>query len=138
MNKLGLTLVGIVIVIVIGLGVVMLMHGSNGTPGSNSSAGGNVQTAPSSQSVATITYDGSSFSSAQVTITSGQVVTFKNTSSDPVDVDSDPHPTHTDNPELNIGEIAPGQSQSVKLTTKGNWGYHNHLNPGQRGRIIVQ
>lgn len=85
-----------------------------------------------------VTYSNAGFLPSSVTIMSGQTVTFTNSSSSLLQINSDPHPTHTDNPELNIGAINPGESKTVTLTTKGTWGYHNHLNSSQRGSVIVQ
>src|SRR5436189_5205847 len=47
----------------------------------------------------TIAYGNNGFSPANVTVKSGSKITVKNTSSREVDFDSDPHPTHTDDPE---------------------------------------
>jgi plastocyanin len=87
---------------------------------------------------ATITYSDNGFSPSTVTVKSGDTILIKNTSSNPLQFDSDPHPAHTDDPELNVGEIAPGSSGTVKVMTVGTHGYHDHLNPGQTGTIIVQ
>lgn len=85
----------------------------------------------------TITYSDSGFTPKTVTVHSGDTVTLKNTSSQSVQFDSDPHPVHTNNPELNVGEVPSGQSSSFTVSTKGTHGYHNHLNPGQTGTIVV-
>jgi hypothetical protein len=53
-------------------------------------------------------------------------------------MDSDPHPTHTDNPQLNQGDIAFGASKTFTLTTKGTWGFHNHHDATQHGTITVK
>ena|SRR3989344_9294196 len=87
---------------------------------------------------AVITYNGSLFSPSQVTVNKGDTITVKNESSTIVDFESDVHPIHTDNPELNVGEIALGQSKSFTVNTVGSWGYHNHLNETQTGTIIVR
>lgn len=52
--------------------------------------------------------------------------------------DSDPHPAHTTNPELNVGSVPPGEQMSFVVDTKGTFGYHNHLNPAQKGTIVVE
>jgi hypothetical protein len=73
-----------------------------------------------------------------VTVNSGGQLTVKNTSSKPMQFDSDPHPIHTDDPELNIGPIAPGASATVTLTKKGTFGVHNHLDPTQKATITIK
>ena len=46
-------------------------------------------------------------------------------------MDSDPHPEHTDCPEINnIGFISPGQTKETgNLNTVRTCGYHDHGNP---------
>lgn len=78
------------------------------------------------------------FSPSTTTVQAGSTVTFKNDSSRAIQVQSDPHPAHTDNPELNVGTIDAGSSKTITVTTVGDWGFHNHLNPSETGRITVQ
>lgn len=87
---------------------------------------------------ATITYADSGFSPSKITVKSGSTVTIKNTSSGEMQLDSDPHPIHTDDTDLNVGAVAAGQSQTFTVTKKGTFGYHNHLNPSDKGTIIVE
>jgi len=98
----------------------------------------NTPSQSSDSSVATITYSDSGFSPSTITVKSGDTITLKNTSSQSMQFDSDPHPIHTNDPELNVGAVGPGQSATVKAVTKGTHGYHNHLNPGQTGTIVVE
>jgi plastocyanin len=86
----------------------------------------------------TITYSDSGFSPATLTVKAGTTVTVKNDSSSSLQFSSDPHPVHTDNPELNMGVLAPGKSDTFTVTKTGTWGYHNHLNPSDTGTIVVQ
>jgi plastocyanin len=86
----------------------------------------------------TITYTNSGFSPATVTIKSGGTVTVKNDSTRMIQFNSDPHPSHTENSELNLGEVGGGSSKSFTATKTGSWGYHDHLNSSDRGTIVVQ
>ena len=86
----------------------------------------------------TITYSGSGFSPATLSVKAGTTVTIKNTSSGDLQFDSDPHPDHTDDPELNVGLITSGQSKTVTVTTTGSHGYHNHLSATDKGTLVVQ
>jgi len=92
----------------------------------------------SGTSASTITYDGSSFAVSNEKVASGSTVKVVNNSQKELDFDSDPHPTHTGNGELNEGAIAPGASKTFVLTKKGTWGFHNHLNSSQHGTITVE
>ena len=105
------------------------------TPPSNTSTSTDTST-PSTDNL--ITYNGSSFSPSKITVKAGTVLTIKNDSSSSLDFDSDPHPSHTDNPELNVDNVSPGQSKTFTVNKIGTWGYHNHLNPTQKGTIVVQ
>lgn len=90
------------------------------------------------ESAATITYTNSGFSPSKVTVKSGDQITIKNDSSQALEFSSDPHPVHTDNPELNQDVLEPGQSRSFTVTTKGTWGYHDHLNEANSGSVVVE
>lgn len=85
----------------------------------------------------TITYTSNGFSPANLTIKAGTMVIWIN-NSDSLSVQSNPHPVHTDYPPLNIGAIANGQSKSLVFDKPGTYGYHNHLNPSNQGKIIVE
>lgn len=95
----------------------------------------------------TITITDSGYSPNTITIKAGDTVTFKNESSQPVWTASAVHPTHKAYPTTGgcLGStfdacqgIPPGQSWSFKFDIAGSWKYHNHLNPGQTGTIVVQ
>ena len=95
--------------------------------------------APDTSSAAgTISYDGSSFSPSSLTVKVGATIKITNQSSSSLAFNSNPHPVHTDEPELNVGAIDAGQSKTFTVTKQGSWGYHNHLNPSQSGTIVVQ
>jgi plastocyanin len=102
----------------------------------------NTTTATSStdttSAAATITYTDNGFSPFTTSIKAGQSVTITNNSSLPLQFNSNPHPAHTDNPQLNVGLIAKGQSKTIVLTATGTWGYHNHLSSSDTGTITVQ
>ncbi len=131
-------IIGIVVLVVIIAGgaywVMRNMSKPAQTPGSSSSS----SSAGANQAAAIITYSDSGYSPSTITVKSGDTVELKNTSSQSVQFDSDPHPIHTDDPELNVGELSPGQTTTFKVITKGTHGYHNHLNPAQTGTIVVE
>lgn len=53
-------------------------------------------------------------------------------------VASNPHPIHTDLPELQSGTLRLGESFSFTYSQAGTWGYHNHNAPSQGGTITIQ
>ena len=82
-------------------------------------------------------------SPASVTIAPGGRVTMINNDSRSHDMQSDPHPEHTQCPEFNqIGFLTTGQSRaSGNFNTARTCGYHDHNLPdssGLQGRIIIQ
>lgn len=86
----------------------------------------------------TITLTKNGWSPETLTIKAGQVVTWVNTSGHDATVNSDPHPTHTDYLPLNLGGFSNGQALSLAFPKKGTYGYHDHLNPRNKGTIIVK
>jgi plastocyanin len=139
----------IAVIAVLGGGAVILSKNGdnkNGTQAATSSASTNIDTANTQQSTAstgqtaanTITYTGNGFTPSSLTLKAGSQLTVKNNSSSALQFDSDPHPEHTDDPEINIGDISPGASKTITVTKTGTHGYHNHLNAGDTGTLIVQ
>ena len=66
-----------------------------------------------------------------LTVTRGSQITVLNSDSRTHEMDSDPHPEHSDCPELNqVGFLSPGQSkQSGNLNTARRCGMHDHGSP---------
>jgi plastocyanin len=80
---------------------------------------------------------------SNVTIAAGGRVTFVNNHNQAHEMASDPHPEHTDCPELNqVGFLTTGQSRaSGNLNTRRTCGFHDHNQPtatGLQGRIVIQ
>lgn len=78
-----------------------------------------------------------------ITVARGNQVTMINNDTRTHEMDSDPHPEHTQCPELNqIDFLNPGQSRtSGNLNTARTCGFHDHQNPSTRslqGTITVQ
>lgn len=128
--------------IIIAVVLALVIIGSAATAyfiSQNAGAPSNKPTSKSdSQATATITYSDSGFSPSLTTVKAGDTVAIKNTSSGDLQFDSDPHPVHTDDTELNVGTVAPGQTSTFTVTTKGTFGFHNHLNPGDKASITIQ
>jgi hypothetical protein len=78
-----------------------------------------------------------------VTVPVGSRVTFVNNHNAPHDMASDPHPEHSNCPDLNlVGFLSPNQSRtSGNLNTPRTCGFHDHINdtnPALQGVIRVQ
>jgi len=80
----------------------------------------------------------SGFEPSQIKIKRGSKVTWLNESGSVVSIASDPHPTHTNYPPLNLGILENGTSVSLVFDSSGNYGYHDHLNPAHKGTVIVE
>lgn len=99
-------------------------------------------TTPTASATITIGADGR-VTPASVTITTGGRVTIVNNHNQSHDMSSDPHPEHSQCPEINqIGFLSAGQSRtSGNFNTARTCGYHDHnlpQNTGLQGRIIIQ
>lgn len=102
-------------------------------------------TAPTggTSSATTIVISNNAVSPQNITVPRGSQVTFANNDARVHVMNSDPHPEHSDCPELNqVGFLNPGQSrQTGNLNTARRCGFHDHENPdvaGLRGTITVQ
>lgn len=85
-----------------------------------------------------ITYSDSGFEPTSLTVPVGSAITVQNDSSSALQFSSDPHPSHTDNPELNAVNLESGASTTVTVNTKGTWGVHNHLNHDHSATLVVE
>ncbi len=67
---------------------------------------------------------------ANVVVAVGTRVTFVNNDSRSHLMSSNPHPVHTDCPELNIEPLQPGQSRETGVIASAKTcGFHDHDNP---------
>ena len=78
-----------------------------------------------------------------LTVPRGSQVTFNNNDNRAHEMNSNPHPEHTDCPEINqVGHLEPGQSrQTGNLNTARSCGFHDHINSENRalqGTIVIQ
>jgi plastocyanin len=83
---------------------------------------------PSPGDTATITIANNAVSPRNITIARGSQVTFVNSDSRRHQMSSNPHPEHSDCPEINdVGFLNPGQSrQTGNMNTVRTCGYHDH------------
>jgi len=128
--------------------LVALAACGGGSPSSPSGGGGGGApvvgaTGSVGQIGATITIGNGGVSPAQVTISVGQSVTFVNSDTRSHQMQSDPHPAHTNCPSINnVALLSPGQSKStLGFAGAGTCGYHDHNdsnNSSLLGHIVIQ
>ena len=123
---------------------------SGQTQTNEETASGDVSsTAPMS---ATIVHTSLGFSPASVTIAKGGTVTWTDEDGSPMWIASAMHPTHVvyDNTDLEkhcatgytgttpFDQCKSGTTYIFTFNEVGTWGYHNHSNASQFGKIIVK
>lgn len=129
------------------VGAAGLLATACGSSGSGSSGSGPTSpSTPPSGAVATttITITNNTATPKNIVVSRGAQVTFVNNDNANHEMNSDPHPDHTDCPEINqVGFLNPGQSrQTGNMTTNRTvCGFHDHLLPnvaGLQGTITIQ
>ncbi len=108
--------------------------------------GGSSPTSPSTPapSAFTMTIDAAGvLSPKELVVAQGARVLFVNSSARARQVSSDPHPEHTDCPEINqVGFLAPGTTRETgNLNTVRSCGIHDHDDPSNadmRARIVIR
>lgn len=117
--------------------------------GSSSSSPPGSATSPSTPpsgtvATSTITIANNTVSPKNIVVARGSQVTFINNDSQPHQMYSDPHPDHTDCPEINqVGFLNPGQSRQTGNMTSNRsvCGFHDHGLPDTtslQGSIAIQ
>ena len=86
-------------------------------------------TCTASSTSTTITISNNAVCPQNITVPRGTQVTFVNSDSQTHEMNSDPHPTHEDCPEINaVGNLVAGQSrQTSNLVTAKTCGFHDHI-----------
>lgn len=122
------------------LSVVACGGGDGGSPTTPTNPGGGGGGGGSTATI-TIGSDGR-VSPTSVTVSLGSRVTFVNNHNRQHDMSSDPHPEHTQCPEITVGNLQPGQSrQTQNLNTARTCGFHDHNEPSNEaltGTIRIQ
>ena len=100
----------------------------------SSCGGGSSPSSPSAGS-ATVTITSAGVNPTQLNIAQGTRVLFVNNDTRSHSMTSDPHPEHTDCPEINfVNLLQPGQSRETgNLNTIRTCGFHDHDDPPPGG-----
>ena len=122
-----------------GIAIVAACGSSSSTTPSGPSGGGCTPSANAN----TLVIQNNTICPSTLTVARGTQITILNSDSRTHEMDSDPHPEHTDCPELNqVGFLNPGQSrQSGNLNTARKCGLHDHGSPDTtslRATITIQ
>lgn len=116
--------------------------GSSTAPSSSGGSNNGGNNGGGSTSTNTITITSAGVSPKDITVSIGSRVTFVNNDSQPHDMNSNPHPEHTDCPALNVGFIPAGQQGITQnLNVARTCGYHDHNQPSNtalQGTIRIQ
>ena len=117
--------------------------GGDDDPGTGPSGGGGGGGGGNTGTVAaTITITATGVSPQSVTVAAGSRVTFVNNNTRAHDMSSDPHPAHTDCPEITVGFLQPNQSSTTQnLNRVRTCGFHDHnqdTNTSLQGTIRIQ
>lgn len=160
------TIIGILVVAVVVIGgVIWYASGKSSSEATEYGTGGSAPAQAPAQSgdiastsaapaqTNTITYDGTSFSPASLTVRVGDTVTFVDAGSDPMWVASAVHPVHSGYDGTTLAEhcaasytgpapfdecAASSKNYSFTFTKAGTWPFHDHENASAFGKIIVK
>ena len=106
------------------------------------SCGSSNSTSPSTPPAATFTITNNTVNPKNVSVPRGSQVAFVNNDGRSHNMTSDPHPEHTQCPELAWGFLTSGQQRaSSNLNTARTCGFHDHNLPDNanlKGTIIIQ
>jgi plastocyanin len=119
--------------------IASIACGSSSSPTPTTGGGSCTASATST----TITISNNAVCPQSVTVPRGTQITFVNSDSRTHEMTSDPHPEHTDCPEINqVSNLVAGQTrQTGNLNTARRCGFHDHINfenAALRGSITIQ
>jgi len=111
--------------------------------GAASSCGGSTPTTPPPSNPYTFTITASGISPKELSVPQGTRVLFVNKDTKPRNMTSDPHPEHSDCPEINsVGLLNVGQfRETANMNVVRTCGFHDHDDPANTlvtGKIITR
>ena len=134
---------GIILAVVVGIIAVALIIYALSRPATTSTTAGNANstaTAPTEQKngkTATIVYTNDGFDPTSLTVSKGTTIKVVNNSSRDLQYSSGQHPTHHEDPEINMSVLHAGESGTFVVETVGTHTFHDHLDASQEGTLIV-
>ncbi len=128
-------LIVVLVVIIVSSGLYFLMSKNSGMS-STKSKFFHQEGILNTDTLVKITDNG--FDPGTIIIKAGQRVVWLNETKNYVWPASDPHPYHTGYPGFDPEEpFLNGEVWAFKFDQVGSWGYHNHLKPSERAKVIV-
>jgi plastocyanin len=126
---------------ILAAGIAIVLIACGGSSSTTAPSSGTGCTASSTST--TITIANGAVCPQNITVPRGTQVIFMNQDNVAHEMFSDPHPEHTDCPEINqVGHLEPGQSrQTGNLNVVRRCGFHDHLRnevAALRGSITIQ
>lgn len=146
-SRKGMLIGGVITLLAIGgAAVYALSSGQNQVSDSDAPRSGAVRqsgdeatpapTSGQNESI-TIRFTDQGFEPQTISVKRGTTIVVKNDSSRDVQFSSDDHPTHLENREMNLATLEPGESDSFFANTAGSWGFHDHLDESNTGKLEV-
>jgi hypothetical protein len=122
---------------------IVFIASAVGACGAGSSSPSSTPTSPPTNPNQLTINPSGALSANQITVTQGSRVLFINHDTIAHLMFSDPHPEHTDCPEINqVGMLQPGESRETgNLVTARTCGVHDHNLPdvaGLKAKIVIQ
>lgn len=107
-------------------------------PSAATSTSTSTQETAAAPTATVVSYAGTGFTPASITVKIGTTVNFENESMVAMWPASNPHPTHTDLPGFDAGKpVEAGGTYSYTFQKVGTWKYHNHLRREEGGSVTV-
>ncbi len=141
-------IVAILLVLVLGGGAFLFLNNNKSAPAetnqtpnesvNQTETQATLEPTEASAKEANVTLTSTGFSPKSLTIDKGTKVIWTNESGQTATVNSDPHPTHTAYPPLNLGSFSDGEGIELVFNEAGTFSYHNHFDATVRGTIIVK
>jgi plastocyanin len=134
-------IIAVIIVLILGVGGFILITSTRNQEVTYQTPTAKTQNSTESAMDQTmeVIYTDSGFMPETITVKSGSTITFTNNSTKRMWVASDPHPVHTNYSGFDALK-GYGQDETYLFTFDqvGTWNYHDHLNPSNKGIIIVK
>jgi len=93
---------------------------------------------PSAIETDIVTIENGGISPSIIQTTAGTQIRFRNMDNTTHQIASDPHPTHSDLPDLFSPILYSGETYTYKFDKVGQWKYHLEDSPSVWGEIIVK